>query len=744
MPLSDGYKSIGPAWASSTTKGSDPADDRIDPDDAALTPPIVVANGWPASFSSTNAPRRPVFNELEFRKDSALLDIRNFGILPWDTAVDTLMGGVKQVSGTVYKALVDNGPTYSNATDPTTAGQTVWETVSGTTAAPAQPGAPTAVAANGTLDWSWNCPKDNGAAVTLFDFQWREQGTTTWNTVSNLTSARYLLTGITNGTVYQAQVSATNNVGDSGYGAQGMGTPVAAIPGGGTTLALRANTGDASGRVDLDWLVPANNGAAITGYTYQWKSGSQTYSTGRQGTTTSTSATVSGLTDGTSYDFQVRATNSAGDGPWSNESSATPATPVVPPVDTVPGAPTILTGTPRRPLIVDWTWEVPDSNGGQRISSYDHQWRYSGDAWVGANLENTEGSFRRITVADATRNVQARVRAINSVGTGGWSSPTVTVQSSALLVSPTQRHRFTSSQTWNWPYDDLDRAVAVVRGRTDGPIVAGFDSSRDITLSNVAWVGGVSDGTTLWFITGTSPDTAFAYNASTRAMDSSRDITLGNAAWVGGVSDGTTLWFITTTSPDTAFAYNASTRARDSSRDITLGDSFWVGGVSDGTTLWFITTTSPDTAFAYNASTRARDSSRDITLGDSLWRGGVSDGTTLWFITTTSPDTAFAYNASTRAMDSSRDITLGNAAWVGGVSDGITLWFISTINPDTAFAYNASTMDIATELAVGGSTYTTEGDDDGYVIQSLSGIANNAAFVIAIGVDGMVDVYPQC
>ena len=321
MPLSDGTKAIGPAWASAATA------DRTAPDDTSLTPPLVIADGWPDSFSTAggNTPRRPVFNELFYRQDSAILDWLNYGIPPWDTEVDTLAGGVKQVNGVIYRALVDNGPTYSNATDPTAAGQTVWEVVSGTLNVPDVPAAPTAVADNGTLDWSWACPKDNGAAVTAFDFQWRQQGQIAFTTVAALTTGRYLLTGLTNGTVYEARVQATNSVGDSGYGALGMGTPVAAVPGGGSTFALRANTGDASGEIDLDWLAPDDNGDPITQYRYQWKSGGQNYSGGRSGTTTVTSATVSSLTDGTEYDFRVRATNSAGNGPNSNEASATPA-----------------------------------------------------------------------------------------------------------------------------------------------------------------------------------------------------------------------------------------------------------------------------------------------------------------------------------------------------------------------------------------------------------------------------------
>ena len=332
MPLSPGTKNIGPAWASATTKGTANTDDRVDPDDASLTPPIVIADGYPASFSTAggNTPRRKVINELFYRVDSAILDIRNFGILPWDTDVDTLEGGVKQISGVVYMALEDNGPTFSNAISPTASGQTVWETVSGTLNVPAAPAAPTAVASNGTLDWSWNCPKDNGAEVTSFDLQWRVSGGS-YSSPINLDTARYLLTGLTNGTTYQARVRATNSQGDSAYGAAGSEEPVASVPGGGATFALRADTGDASGEVDLDWLAPDDGGAPITSYRYQWKSGSQNYSGGRAGTTTNTSATVDSLTDGTEYDFRVRATNSVGNGPNSNEVSATPENPVVPP-----------------------------------------------------------------------------------------------------------------------------------------------------------------------------------------------------------------------------------------------------------------------------------------------------------------------------------------------------------------------------------------------------------------------------
>ena len=732
MPVSEGFKAIGPAWASAATA------DRTDPDDVSLTPPITIADGWPDTFSDPggDTPRRAVFNELYYRRDSALLDVRNYGILPWDTEVDTLEDGIKQVNGVLYRALEDNGPTYSNAISPTTSGQTVWETVSGTLSVPSVPDMPTAVASNGQLVWTWNCPLDGGSEITRFDFQWRVSGGT-FSAAIQLTNPRYVMTGLTNGTTIEAQIQAVNAQGDSGYSGLGMGTPAAEVPGGGNSFGLRALTGDASGEIDLEWFAPSTGGATITGYTYQWKSGSQSYSSGRQGTATGLSATVGSLTNGTEYDFRVRATNSAGDGAWSNEDSAEPVLPPPPPpADTVPDPPASAPdGTARRALNIDWTWDLVSDDGGAMVTSYDFQWRVAGAAWSG-NVTTTTEAYVRTTAPNTSNGIQGRVRATNSVGTSSTWSPTGTVAAGDLIPLPTQRHRFTSGQTWNWPYGASGRASVALFGI----LFATRNSAHDITLGDRSWNGGVSDGTTLWFIDQTNPDTAFAYNASTRARDATRDISLGSGDWVGGVSDGTTLWFINSISPDRAVAYTASTRARDATRDISLGNSSWNGGVSDGTTLWFVTQTNPDTAFAYNASTRARDATRDISLGNSSWVGGVSDGTTIWLIDTANPGTAFAYNASTSARDATRDISLGIGSWRGGLSDGTTLWFVTQTNPDTAFAYNAPG---SSQLVTGGTTYTTVGDADGFVSETLSGIANNQSFAFTLEGAGFAEVYPQ-
>ena len=82
------------------------------------------------------------------------------------------------------------------------------------------------------------------------------------------------------------------------------------------------------------WTAPtATGGSAITGYDVEWKTAAQTWAeaaTAGQSDTAAADATgheITGLTNDTEYTVRVRATNDAGDGPWSVEASETPAVP---------------------------------------------------------------------------------------------------------------------------------------------------------------------------------------------------------------------------------------------------------------------------------------------------------------------------------------------------------------------------------------------------------------------------------
>ncbi|KQM86881.1 hypothetical protein ASE70_17380 [Sphingomonas sp. Leaf22] len=84
----------------------------------------------------------------------------------------------------------------------------------------------------------------------------------------------------------------------------------------------------ASGQAGLTWSLPSANRSAITDYIVEAKpSSGTTWTVVADGTSANTSATVTGLTNGTAYDFRVSAVNAIGTGSVSDPASATPAAP---------------------------------------------------------------------------------------------------------------------------------------------------------------------------------------------------------------------------------------------------------------------------------------------------------------------------------------------------------------------------------------------------------------------------------
>ena len=95
----------------------------------------------------------------------------------------------------------------------------------------------------------------------------------------------------------------------------------------------KATAGDK--QVVLTWTTPANNGSAITSYAYRdstvgankkWSAWQDITGSGA----TTTTHTVTGLTNNTAYWFQVRAKNGVGAGAASDTVSATPGSPKPP------------------------------------------------------------------------------------------------------------------------------------------------------------------------------------------------------------------------------------------------------------------------------------------------------------------------------------------------------------------------------------------------------------------------------
>lgn len=140
---------------------------------------------------------------------------------------------------------------------------------------------------------------------------------------------------------------------DRRYGARRL--PATAVPDAPTIGTATAGAASAS----VAWTAPTNNGgSAITGYTVTSSPGGFTAA----GAAGDTSATVTGLTNGTAYTFTVVATNAVGNSVASAASNS--ATPL-----DVPGAPTIGTAVAGA-ASASVAWTAPASTGGSAITGY--------------------------------------------------------------------------------------------------------------------------------------------------------------------------------------------------------------------------------------------------------------------------------------------------------------------------------------------------------------------------------------
>ena len=261
---------------------------------------------------------------------------------------------------------------------------------------------------------NWTAPNNNGSAITDYLIQYSTDGGQTWQTfsdgVSSSTSAT--LTGLTNGANYSFKVSAISAIGTGLASTSSASVPVVALPG---AIASPPTATATPGQIVLNWSAPASTGgAAITDYTIEYSTdGGATWQTYADGTSASTTATLTGLTSGASYTFKISATNSLGSGTASTVSSAAVAQPA-----TAPGAITQTTATAgSNPGEVVLTWTAPAANG-SAITDYLIEYSLDGGVtWVTFTDGTSTATTATITGLTVGTSYVFRVTAINGVGT---------------------------------------------------------------------------------------------------------------------------------------------------------------------------------------------------------------------------------------------------------------------------------------------------------------------------------------
>jgi hypothetical protein len=240
-----------------------------------------------------------------------------------DAATNYTFFCIKRGSTTQYLSSIE--VTYESATSPAA------PTISSIT-----PG-------NQQLSVAFTAGSDGGSAIT--NYKYSTNGGTNWQTRASGTTASPLVistlstdgsTALTNGTSYNIQIRAVNAVGDGTATASSAATPR-------TTPSAPTITGITPGNQQLSvaFTAGSDGGSSITTYKYSTDGGAnwQTRSAGTTASplvisTLSTDGTTA-LTNGVSYDIQIRAVNAAGDGTASSTTSGTPVAPTSPTLNAV-------------------------------------------------------------------------------------------------------------------------------------------------------------------------------------------------------------------------------------------------------------------------------------------------------------------------------------------------------------------------------------------------------------------------
>ncbi|OGV55338.1 MAG: hypothetical protein A2X45_15720 [Lentisphaerae bacterium GWF2_50_93] len=242
------------------------------------------------------------------------------------------------------------------------------------------------------------------------------------------------------------------------------------VPGAPTTVVATPGNGQA----DINFVAPDDGGSAITLYTATSAPG------GKVGTSTTTTVTVLGLTNGTAYTFKVTATNALGTGPASLASKA-----VKPGV--VPGAPTIKTATAgNEKAVVAFT--APLFNGGSAITSYTV---ISVTPDSNITVTRSGSAATPITVTGLTPGTSYTfvVVATNALGTSAASGvcnavvPTATVPGAptGVLAIGDDTQVFLN---FNPPVSNGGSAITLYTVYSGG-IIVGTSASRPITITGL-------------------------------------------------------------------------------------------------------------------------------------------------------------------------------------------------------------------------------------------------------------------
>jgi hypothetical protein len=361
----------------------------------------------------------------------------------------------------------------------------------------------------------------------------------------------------TNGTTWTAKAAAVDSkwygvaygnglfvaVSSDGTGHRAMASFEVMTPG---IPTINSITALSTTQLQVAFTAPESTGAtAISNYEYSLNNGS-TWVTPSPAVTASP-LTISGLTQGTTYNVQLRARNTTGTGLGCGTATVNATT------LNVPNAPTALSASAGLG-VANISFTAPSNDGGAAITNYEYSTN-NGTSWTAVSPASTNTSFTIAGLTNCTA-YDVKVRAVNSEGSGSASS----------AVSVTPQNGVQGGINWTSRSSAAD------------------NEWRSVTYGNGLFVAVSSNGTNRVM---TSPDGITWTSRSAAVSNPWQSVTYGNGLFVAVSSTGSGNRVMT--SPD-GITWTSRTSAADKIwTSVTYGNGLFVAVANDGYVM-----TSPD------------------------------------------------------------------------------------------------------------------------------------------------------
>jgi titin len=354
-------------------------------------------------------------------------------------------------------------------------------------ASPNQIPAGTLTATPGTnqIGMSWQAPIANGnVSVSDYKIEYRQatanNSTAAFNQYSpNPTSPSVTVTGLVSGASYEFKVTPRDTTGDGPAYILTVSTILLAP--------INLNGSQINGGVTLSWQAPISGGNPISDYIIEYRLASTTnpFTSYADGVSANTQTSITGLTNGSTYEFRVSAYNG---------SQGVPSNIVQAMAGAVPAQ--VANLNPSAGLIantVNLQWQAPISNGFP-ITDYNIEYRTVGGVWMnyadGVSSQNSAG----LVGLNPNTQYEFRVSAVNTQGAGSPSNiANYTMPTNQVAGYPTQVQGTASGTNcialqWVAPSNTGSANITdyIIEYRTgSNPFVSYVDGINNNTTANV-------------------------------------------------------------------------------------------------------------------------------------------------------------------------------------------------------------------------------------------------------------------